>query len=65
MARDLRLVVCLDTSHSMVGGRERLAKAVVCEVRAQAWQQPNLRSVRPLDSHATHTCAPAGASVRL
>ena len=26
------LIVCLDTSHSMAGGRERLAKAVVLEV---------------------------------
>jgi len=30
-ARGGPLVVCLDTSHSMAGGRELLAKAVVLE----------------------------------
>ncbi|KAL1525635.1 hypothetical protein AB1Y20_020488 [Prymnesium parvum] len=33
------LVVCLDTSHSMVGGRERLAKAVVYEAVRAAHSQ--------------------------
>jgi len=33
------LVVCLDTSHSMTGGRERLAKAVVLEAVRTAHQE--------------------------